>query len=170
MAWSHDPREGIRLSGESSKTTHRLRICIDACRYLGGLIIGALNGVDKNTLLSACYCPVEGLWVEKPLEELINKIATGSFKEMDPPLIRGNGYVIKSLEAALWAFYKSTIFEEGALLAVNLGEDADTTGAVYGQLAGAFYGESGIPGKWLCNLTMRETISEMADKLAKYRS
>ena len=167
MAWSHDPREGIRLSGESSKTTHRLRICVDACRYLGALIIGALNGVDKDSLLSACYCPTENLWKDQPLDEIIGKIAAGSFKEMDPPLIRGNGYVIKSLEAALWAFYNSTSFEEGALMAVNLGEDADTTGAVYGQLAGAYYGESGIPEKWLDKVAMRETICEIAEKLAK---
>ena len=61
-------------------------------------------------------------------------------------------FVVKSLEAALWAFYKSDTYEEGCLLAVNLGEDADTTGAIYGQLAGAYYGKSGIPTKWIKSL------------------
>lgn len=59
--------------------------------------------------------------------------------------------MVKSLEAALWAFYNSEDFQEGCLKAVNLGEDADTTGAVYGQIAGAFYGENGIPDGWIKN-------------------
>jgi len=63
----------------------------------------------------------------------------------DPPVIVGSGYVVKSLEAALWAFSRSSDFREGCLLAVNLGNDADTTGAIYGQLAGAYYGVEGIP-------------------------
>ncbi|HBY77548.1 MAG TPA: ADP-ribosylglycohydrolase, partial [Cyanobacteria bacterium UBA11148] len=70
----------------------------------------------------------------------------------------GTGYVVKSLEAALWAFYHSQSFEEGCLLAVNLGDDADTTGAVYGQLAGAFYGEQGIPQSWRDKLAYRDLI------------
>ena len=63
-----------------------------------------------------------------------------------------SGYVVHTLEAALWAFDQSASFEEGALLAVNLGEDADTTGAVYGQLAGAYYSAAGIPDRWRTTL------------------
>jgi ADP-ribosylglycohydrolase len=73
--------------------------------------------------------------------------------------------VVKSLEAALWAFYHSRSFREGCLLAVNLGDDADTTGAVYGQLAGAFYGESGIPESWRSQLAHSHLIESMADQL-----
>jgi ADP-ribosylglycohydrolase len=79
--------------------------------------------------------------------------------------IQGSGYVVHSLEAALWAFYRSSSFEEGCLLAVNLGDDADTTGAVYGQLAGAFYGEDGIPERWRQRLAQRELIEALADRL-----
>ena len=95
----------------------------------------------------------------------IDEIAAGSFKHREPPVIKGSGYVVKSLEAALWAFDRSNSFREGCLLAVNLGDDADTTGAVYGQIAGAFYGESGIPGSWKKKLALRETIESFADKL-----
>ncbi len=73
--------------------------------------------------------------------------------------------MVPSLEAALWAFYSSGSFEEGALLAVNLGDDADTTGAVYGQLAGAYYGESGIPERWREKLTFREMFEDYAGEL-----
>jgi len=75
---------------------------------------------------------------------------------------------VKSLEAALWAFYRSNTFEKGALLAANLGHDADTTAAVYGQLAGSFYGADAIPAGWLGKLAMREFIAGMADALFEF--
>ena len=96
-------------------------------------------------------------------------VAAGSFKRRDPPEIRGSGYVVASLEAALWAFHRSASFRDGALLAVNLGDDADTTGAVYGQLAGAFYGESGIPEAWRLCLAHRALIESSANKLFRLR-
>ena len=80
----------------------------------------------------------------KPLHPLIQEIAQGSFRQKQPPAIQGSGWVVKSLEASLWAFHDAETFEEAVLKAVNLGDDADTTGAICGQLAGAFWGESGI--------------------------
>jgi hypothetical protein len=103
------------------------------------------------------------MWHEEPFAPAIAAIAAGSFKRRDPPAIRGGGYVVASLEAALWASHRSDSFRDGALLAVNLGDDADTTGAVYGQLAGALYGESGIPGAWLQVLARRELITSFAE-------
>ena len=82
-----------------------------------------------------------------------------------PPDIKGIGYVVDALEAALWAFHRSEEFREGALLAVNLGDDADTTGAIYGQLAGAHYGAESIPAPWRAKLTMAAEITSLADQL-----
>ena len=79
------------------------------------------------------------------LDPAIVEVINGSFKEKQPPYIQGSGYVVRGMEAALWAFYRSDDFKEGALLAANLGDDADTTTAIYGQLAGAYYGVEGIP-------------------------
>ena len=73
--------------------------------------------------------------------------------------------MVKSLEAALWAFYRSDSFREGALMAVNLGDDADTTGAVYGQIAGVYYGYKGIPKEWRSRIAHRELIESFADQL-----
>ena len=160
-----DPELAIRLCGESSRTTHGARTCIDACRYFGGLIVGALRGATKEELLSERYCPVVGLWERAPLCTEIDEIATGSFKRLEPPDIVGSGYVVKSLEAALWAFYRSETFEEGCLKAANLGNDADTTAAIYGQIAGAFYGMDGIPSGWREKLADRELISNFASSL-----
>jgi ADP-ribosyl-[dinitrogen reductase] hydrolase len=165
MFFAGKPIEAVERSGDSSRTTHGATTCIDACRYYGGLIAGALNGVGKDDLLSNHYAPVPGYWREHPLCPEITEIAAGSFKRSNPPEIRGTGHVVRSLEAALWAFHKGNDFREGALLAVNLGDDADTTGAVYGQIAGAYYGYSGIPASWRDKVAMKDVILGLSDKL-----
>ncbi len=165
LRYAANPEQAITMAARSSVTTHGTRECVDACRYLGGLIVGAIHGRSKDELLSVGFSPVPGLWDRQPLAPKINAIANGSFKLKDPPQIVGAGYVVASLEAALWAFHHGDDFRTGALLAVNLGDDADTTGAVYGQLAGAFYGEAGIPEAWRGVLAMRDLIERRADEL-----
>ncbi len=158
-AWQ--PAQAIYFAAESSRTTHGAAEAADACRYFSALLLDALNGKSKEELLS----DRSERWPDAPLAPKIATIAAGSFKHKQPPEIRGTGYVVASLEAALWAFYHSGDFREGALLAVNLGDDADTTGAVYGQLAGAFYGEEGIPAAWRDTIAQRESIGELAKRL-----
>ena len=96
---------------------------------------------------------------------MIETVAAGSFRDREPPEIAGIGYVVKSLEAALWAFQGAEDFGEAVLTAVNLGDDADTTGAVCGQLAGAFWGESGIPAEWRDGLARKDIIEPILAKL-----
>jgi len=144
--------EAIERAGESSVTTHRVRAAVDACRYFAGVLHGLIHGASKAEVLQPFYSPVGTPWDKEDLDPAIAEVASGSFKRRNPPEIRGSGYVVHSLEAALWAFHRSETFREGALLAVNLGEDADTTGAVFGQLGGACYGKSGIPAEWLSKL------------------
>ena len=165
MRYANNPREAIERAADSSRTTHGATAAVDACRYLAGLIVGALHGASKAELLGERYTPVPNYWDDQPLTSTIDEIAAGSFRRREPPAIIGNGYVVRSLEAALWAFDRSTSFRDGCLLAVNLGNDADTTAAVYGQLAGAFYGEAGIPDHWRTQLAQYETICGFADQL-----
>ena len=165
MFYAQDPAKALFYSGESSRTTHGALEAVHACRYFGGLIVGALQGRSKDELLSPMYCPIPNLWDLEPLAPKITEIAMGSFKEKEPPEIIGGGYVVPCLEAALWAFDRSDDFRSGALLAVNLGNDADTTGAVFGQIAGAYYGVEGIPPEWRSKLALRDTIIKLADGL-----
>lgn len=165
LFYANDPLAAIRLSGKSSVTTHAAAEPVDACRYLGGLIAGAVNGSTKEALLSSLYCPVQDGWTTEPLAPRIEAIAKGSFKQKNSSAIKGSGYVVDSLEAALWAFYRTDSFEEGVLLAVNLGDDADTTGAVYGQLAGAYYGLSGLPARMREKIVQQELIVSLAEGL-----
>ena len=143
MYLAADVGEAIARSADSSRTTHGAVEAVDACRYFAGLLVGALNGSGKEELLSPAYCPIKGYWDGNPLAPKIAAIANGSFKERDYPEIKGKGYVVDTLEAVLWAFYHSRNFRDGALMVVNLGDDADTTGAIYGQIAGAYYGVRG---------------------------
>ena len=165
MFFAGDAREAIDRSADSSRTTHGAVEAVDACRYFAGLLVGTLRGAGKETLLSEHYSPIEGRWNEAPLAPKIAAIADGSFKRKQPPEIRGTGYVVDTLEAALWAFFHTDDFREGALKVVNLGQDADTTGAIFGQIAGANYGVESIPTEWRERLTMGAEITTMADRL-----
>jgi ADP-ribosyl-[dinitrogen reductase] hydrolase len=154
----------VKYSGASSMTTHPAPRPVDACRYLGAMIAAAVCGTPKAELLDARF------WRWGPLDPEIAEVAAGSFKRRQPPEIKGSGYVVRSLEAALWALYNSDSFSAGALLAVNLGDDADTTGAVYGQIAGAIYGEAGIPEDWRGKLALHDQIVALADALPSFGS
>lgn len=159
------PGDGLRFAGESSRTTHGAQAAVDACRYLAALLLGAFDGLPKAELLSPGYAPIAGYWEEHPLVPEVEEIAAGSFLHRQPPEIEGSGYSVRCLEAALWAFHHSDDFRSGALMAVNLGNDADTTGAVYGQIAGAYYGEQGIPVEWRERLAMADLIDRLASRL-----
>jgi ADP-ribosylglycohydrolase len=160
LAYRRDPAAAAARCGESSRTTHGAATAVDACRYLGALLVGALSGTSKDELLGGDPTP------ELDTHQL-RAVADGSFARKEPPAIRGSGYVVESLEAALWAFHRTDSFREGCLLAANLGDDADTTAAVYGQLAGAHYGERGIPEEWRGRLALRSTIEDFADRLLR---
>ncbi|GAA5529792.1 ADP-ribosylglycohydrolase family protein [Herpetosiphon gulosus] len=165
LAYANQPEQAMQLAVDSSRTTHGAAAAVDACRYFAGLLIGALNGVDKATLLAPRYSPIANYWQQQPLQTDIDEIAAGSFWQRQPPEIQGTGYVVRSLEAALWAFAKSNSFREGCLMAANLGHDADTTAAIYGQIAGAYYGEAEIPAEWREPIVSHDLIVEFAERL-----
>ena len=167
LAFRRNIALAIHNSGESCRVTHAAPVAVAACRYFAGLLLGALDGRPKEQLLSSFFYPGfdRDYWHRQPLPGEIAEIANGSFKLKEPPEIKGSGFVVRSLEAALWAFHRSDSFREGALRAVNLGDDADTTGAIYGQLAGTYYGINAIPKDWIERLALSELISEKATAL-----
>lgn len=165
MAYAGDPDTAVDQAARMSRTTHGAAEAVDACRYFAGLMVGALKGTPKDALLAPRYHPAAGQWPEGALAPKIEAVAAGSFSRRQPPDIRGTGYVVQSLEAALWAFATTEDFRAAVLAAANLGDDADTTAAIAGQLAGACYGESAIPATWRDRLSMRDTIERMADGL-----
>jgi len=165
LFFATQPEAAVALSGESSRTTHAAPASVDACRYFGGLIASASVGTAKDDLLGDRHVPARSWEDFAPWHAEIEEVARGSFKRSHPPDIAGTGYAVKTIEAALWAFLNSESYEEGLLKVVNLGDDADTTGAVYGQLAGCYYGLDGIPGKWGDRIARRAEVLELSTRL-----
>jgi ADP-ribosyl-[dinitrogen reductase] hydrolase len=158
MFYFPDETDAKWYAGESSRTTHGAEECIETCRLLAGMICRALGGADKEEVLLGDVGMSLG-------RSPVSAIARGEYRGLREDDIRGSGYVIASLQAAAWCFAQTDSYEAAVLRAANLGDDADTTAAVCGQLAGAFYGEGGIPARWLATLAKRHEIATLAEGL-----
>jgi len=141
----------------SSRTTHAAGECLDACRLLAVALERAVAGGDKAEVLDLAAIEVSS--------QRLRDIAAGGYRSATRDQVRGTGYVVDSLEAALWCFHQHDTFAGAVLEAANLGDDADTTAAVVGQLAGAFYGVAGIPAAWLARVHRGDEIAALADGL-----
>ncbi len=161
MFYFPDIRAAEHYAAESCRTTHGARECVDAGRLFARMLVRALLGKSKEDVLLADRDVFAG-------SEKIVAIARGDYLRKSENQIRGSGYVVEGLEAALWCFAKTDSFEKAVLRAANLGDDADTTAAVCGQLAGAYYGESGIPARWLQKLALADEIRDLATKLLRH--
>jgi len=157
LAYASNRDATLTAAAASSRTTHGAPEAVDACRLLAEILLRALNGADREAILS----PVDGPRVSDELAA----IAQGACYSKPAGEIRGSGYVVASLEAALWSVATTSSFEAAVLRAANLGGDADTTAAIAGQVAGALYGASGIPAHWLNRLAWRERLTKTADAL-----
>ncbi|HEV2747763.1 MAG TPA: ADP-ribosylglycohydrolase family protein [Allosphingosinicella sp.] len=152
---------GSEAARRQSATTHGAAACLDACEHFTGLLIMAMNGESRDAVLAPQAVEAE---------PAIAAILAGSWRGKARQEIRSSGYVAHSLEAALWAIGETGSFRDAVLLAANLGDDADTTAAVTGQLAGALYGQSGIPAEWLDKLAWRERIEALGRALLEPRA
>jgi len=152
----------LHWAAESSRTTHAARAAVDACRLLADRLLAALDGGTKEDVLFRPFRTVTG----RPLVPEIQALADGAWRDKPRTAIHGGGYVVECLEAALWCMHRTDSFRDAVLMAANLGDDADTTAAVCGQLAGAYYGASGIPEEWIEKLAMRDRITHLAERLA----
>lgn len=154
------PELAVQYSEEQAKTTHQAPECLAASRLFGELLVRAHQGQSKDEILAP---PV----LSSKLPTKLDAIGQGRYRRKGREAVRGTGYVVDSLEATLWCFCQTSSFKECVLMAANLGDDADTTAAQAGQIAGAFYGVDGIPQGWLDKLTMMSAIRDMADALVK---
>jgi len=158
MAFFGDIDQAGDYSAESARTTHGALECLEASRLFGRMLHRALAGNDKAAILSADA-------ELKFMAPAIAALAQGAYAGKPQAAIFGSGYVVQSLEAALWCFQRTETYAEAVLMAVNLGDDADTTAAICGQLAGAFYGVSGIPAAWRERVSRYALLQDMADAL-----
>ncbi|CAF3395495.1 unnamed protein product [Rotaria sp. Silwood2] len=164
------PNEAVEYSGFSGQITHGDKKAYDACRYYGALIVATLQGETKDKLLDNDFYSKHINWFNnKPLHSDIINIAQGSYKKERgyDDGIRGKGYIVSALEAALWAFWSDQdSFKIGVLAAVNLGDDTDTTAAIYGQLAGAYYGYKNLPQQWIEQIYAKKYLETLSKWIA----
>ena len=153
---SGDVRAAVSQARLQSRTTHSSAECLDSCEYFATMLVEAINGDSADRVLRSR---------ELDLSANIRSMAQGSYKIKVRNQIHSSGYVIHTLEAALWVVNRTETFAEAVLLAANLGDDADTVAAVTGQLAGALYGLNSIPQHWLDRLAWKSKIESLADRL-----
>lgn len=155
----------IDYSALSSKTTHANEVPVQCCIAFSIMINRALNGYEKDDILKFNN---EILSTFGVTDELVQNVVCYDYIGRSRDTIKSTGYVIDSLEAALWAFTNTDSFEDAVLLAANLGDDADTVAAITGQLAGAYYGIDNIPEKWIKIITKSDQIIKLAEDLYNY--
>ena len=156
IRYAFDSKVLDEVARRQSATTHGAEEAVAACAAYAGLVAEAIRGCSRTRIIT----PRSG-WSPGRVARAMKMESVG----WDRAQVRGSGYVIHSLEAALWAVGNAGSFREAVLLAANLGEDADTTAAIAGQLAGALWGASGIPGEWLDILVWRDRMISLADQL-----
>ena len=159
IRWSQSADDVVAFAAASSRPTHPATRPVDACKVLAALTAALIRGESWEAVSDA------GFWKQEPLHPEVEAVARGSWRGKEPPAIRGTGYCVDALEAAIWAVAGAADFKTAILRAANLGDDADTTAAIAGQLAGARFGASGIPELWLELLAMRHRIEALADGL-----
>lgn len=147
----------IEIAVKCSTVTHGSKIASDACAFYTKLIVHALNGSTKEEILS--FNQVKGLSLSSEVLTAIKIYGSVPIESLT-----GSGHVLETMKLALRAFKDTDNFEDGAIIAANRGKDSDTVGAVYGQLAGAYYGLTGINREWLADLVNTPLIMKVLDR------
>lgn len=161
MFYALDDAALWRFAADSTRTTHGAQEAIDCSRLFALQLRAALLGHSKTAIFAQAR--------PESFSAKVEALAGRAFFDKPVDQIRGSGYSVESLEAALWCFWHTESFSEAVLRAANLGDDADTTAAICGQLAGAYYGVAAIPAAWIGKLAMRDEIVTLADRLLAER-
>ncbi len=153
IRWWRDRGKATAAARLQSRTTHGAPHAVEACALYAELLIEAIAGAPKETVMRARD------WTG---DNLIADAAAGSWRAKERDDISSSGYVVHTLEAALWCVDRTDSIEDALILAANLAGDADTVAAVTGQLAGALWGLSGAPARWLEKLAWRDRLEALA--------
>jgi ADP-ribosyl-[dinitrogen reductase] hydrolase len=152
-----DFSRGLKLATRQGEITHGSTLAVHASIHFADLLLSALEGKPKSYLFDHRLIFTE--------DRRLGEIGVGLYRRKSRDEIRSTGFVLDTLEAALWSVYTTESFGEALITAVNLGGDADTVGAVTGQLAGALYGVGAIPARWLDQLASLDSLSKRWNEL-----
>ena len=161
-----DPRAAVESAVNCARITHQAPLTLDAVRYFAALLAGALAGASKAELLAPHFSPMPRFWDSVTLKQRVEDTAAGSWRHSKPrAIVSGAHAAAAALEAAMWAFDRGSSPGECIEIAAKLGGDADTTAAIAGQLAGAHYGATALPGAWRAVIARGDEIEALANAL-----
>jgi len=160
VAHSADADTLIEVSRQSSRITHADPRCTDGCAVLNRTI-AALSRDESNPLQSALDHVRPDASGE--LVDALEPVAEGR----KPETLSTSGYVVHSLQTALYDGLNADSAEDAVVTTVNRGGDADTIGAIAGAVAGARFGASGLPQRWLSAIDERDELTRLARRLAE---
>lgn len=163
-----DAPSAVRLAGECSRTTHQSPFVIDACRYFGALLVGALRGAASDAFGAGLYEPEPGLWVERPLKPAVAAAFRSRSVEIsqavpDPPRADAIQAVMRARDAVISGRGFDETVRAAAAHAAEPALEAALTGALYG----AVHGERAVTGEAVSRLARRELIESFASRLSQ---
>ena len=156
LRFRHDRPRLLAAAADQSRTTHGAEEAVDACRAFGELLADAIAGSPFSDVLAPRRFTGAAA---------ITQVIAGSWRGRTRDTIRSSGYVVRTLEAAIWSVARTGDFRGAVLLAANLADDADTVAAVTGQLAGALYGLNAIPDHWRERVAWKDRLLAAARRL-----
>jgi ADP-ribosylglycohydrolase len=152
--------EFVDMIAKASSLTHAHKCSIDGCVIYAYVLRELLNNPEKPSV----YKGIDYAKSVRSFGRYYDRVFSGELESLDRREIKSSGYVVDSLEAAIWCLLTTNSYEDCVLKAVNLGEDTDTVAAIAGSLAGALYGVDAIPASWMDKLRKKEYIEEMCNK------
>ena len=158
--------EYLQLLHTASALTHAHERSKMACGIYGMILKRILLHADKTAIVDG-LAEAQALYYDNAENIHYQRLFSPDFPKLSRKEIRSTGYVVDTLEAAIWCLLTTHSYEACVLKAVNLGEDTDTVAAIAGGLAGALYGYDAIPKKWLDTLYRRDFIEEMCERAAQ---
>jgi ADP-ribosylglycohydrolase len=150
----------------ASRLTHAHERSVLACKIYGRVLFSLIEKPSRESVFKA-LAEAKAIYEDNSEHSAYRRLFLDDFEALPAREIRSSGYVVDTLEAAIWCLLTTGNYAECVLKAVNLGEDTDTVAAVAGGLAGALYGYETIPKKWRDTLIKRAYIEEMCDRAAK---
>ena len=164
-------KKALSMARECSRTTHPHAICSDCCQIYVDIVRMALMGASLEQMAGTLCEYSMNEEIDSAIRDTLKQYKTvNDWKNKPEKEIRSYGYVLNGLEIAFWALCSTASFEAGAIRVVNLGFDTDTNGAIYGGLAGAYYGYDAIPERWLVEMQKMEVLEGFVERMIAHRN
>lgn len=163
---NYSKEEEVEIINKISSLTHAHEISCLGCKIFSDFVKQLLKGNDKEEAINFVKSVDYNHFYSSESVNQYRRILENNIADLDKSEIRSSGYVVDSLEAALWSTLNANSYEGAVLTAVNLGGDTDTIGAITGGINGIIYGRESIPDRWIKKMKRLDYIEEITNKFA----